>query len=101
MTPKCLTGGAIALAVALFQTLAAAQSRSRPTLHVNPKWDECSFQLDRSLTQSAWRQFTEEAGLVVYFRPLSDARPMGRGNFEVSLLQWETAIDDADAAWND
>jgi hypothetical protein len=26
---------------------------------------------------------------------------MGRGNFEVSLLQWETGIDDADAAWND
>jgi hypothetical protein len=26
---------------------------------------------------------------------------MGAGNFEISLLQWETDIDDADAAWND
>jgi hypothetical protein len=26
---------------------------------------------------------------------------MGKGTFEVSLLQWQTGIDDADAAWND
>jgi hypothetical protein len=53
------------------------------------------------LTQAAWRQFTREAGLVSYFRPLVDARPMGRGKFEVSMLQWQTGIDDHDAAWND
>jgi hypothetical protein len=87
-------------AIALVQTSAAAQG-GRPTLHINPKWKECSFQLDRSLTQSAWRQFTQEAGLVAYFRPISDARPMGRGHFELSMLQWQTGIDDADAAWND
>ena len=70
-------------------------------LHVNPRWKECSFQLDPSLTQAAWHQFTQEAGLVTYFRPLLDARPMGRGTVEVSVLQWETGIDDTDAAWND
>lgn len=70
-------------------------------LHINPRWKECSFQLDQSLTQEAWRQFTQEAGLVSYFRPLTDARPMGSGNFEISVLQWATDIDDADAAWND
>ena len=59
------------------------------------------FQLDAALTQAAWRQFTEEAGLVSYFRPLVDAKPMGRGKFEVSLLQWQTNIDDHDSAWND
>jgi len=91
---------AVALAVTLVQTPAAAQS-GEPTLHVNPRWKECSFQIDPSLTQAAWRQFTEEAGLVVYFRPLADARPMGRGNFEMSVLKWRTGIDDADAAWND
>jgi hypothetical protein len=32
---------------------------------------------------------------------LSDAKPLGKGKFEVALLQWETAIDDHDAAWND
>jgi hypothetical protein len=70
-------------------------------LHVNPKWKECSFQLDPSLTQEAWQQFTREAGLVAYFRPLTDAKPMGVWNVEVALLQWSTGIDDTDAAWND
>ena len=70
-------------------------------LHVNPRWKECSFQLDASLTQKAWREFTKEAGLVVYFRSLTDAKPMGAGNFEVSVLQWETAFDDTKDAWND
>ncbi len=114
MTDRNLTTAAVALAIALIQTPAAAQSAARPnlhvndgktdghpTLHINPRWKECSFQLDPSLTQNAWRQFTREAGLVAYFRPLSDAQPMGKGRFELSLLQWKTGIDDHDAAWND
>lgn len=69
-------------------------------LHVNPKWDECSFQLDPSLTQEEWHQFTKEAGQVVYFRPLTDAKPMGVGKFELSVLQWSTRIDETEGAWN-
>ena len=75
--------------------------RAGPALHVNPRWKECSFQLDAALTQAAWRQFTGEAAVVTYFRPLTSAKPMGAGKFDVSLLQWSTAIDDSDAAWND
>jgi hypothetical protein len=114
MTYRSLTTAAVALAIALIQNPAAAQtaqspnlhldaghSSDGPQLHVNPRWKECSFQLHPSLTQSAWRQFTREAGLVAYFRPISDAQPMGKGRFELSLLQWETGIDDHDAAWND
>ena len=71
------------------------------TLHVDTRWKECSFKLDPSLTPQAWRQFTQEAGIVAYFRPIADARPMGRGNWEVSAMQWKTNIDDTDAAWND
>ena len=112
-----LTTAAVALAMALVQTTATAQSGQRPNLngavgeyqqggvrphlHVNTRWDECSIQLAASLTQKAWRQFTQEAGLVAYFRPLTDAKPMGKGKFELSILQWETRIDDSDAAWND
>lgn len=94
---------AVAMAIALTQPqIASAQGdHGHPHLHVNPRWKECSFQLDASLTQAAWRQFTQEAGLVAYFRPLSDATPMGKGKFELSILQWETRIDDHDAAWND
>lgn len=96
---------AIAMATA---TPAAAQyfhggshTGDRPHLHTSNRWKECSFQLDPSLTKEAWQQFTREAGMVVYLRPLADARPMGRGRFDVSVTQWKTGIDDADAAWND
>ncbi len=95
-----ITATAAALATALLHAPATAQT-NRPKLHVDPRWKECSFQLDSSLTQSAWRQFTREAGLVAYFRPLDDAEPMGRGNFEFSMVQWKTDIHDRDDAWND
>lgn len=111
-----LTTAAVAVAIALVQSPAAAQGGrpylngsvaeyhqggTRPHLHTSSRWDECSIQLDASLTQKAWRQFAQEAGLVAYFRPIVDAKPMGKGKFELSLLQWETRIDDSDAAWND
>lgn len=78
-----------------------AQSPKNVKLHVNPRWKECSFQLDSSLTQAAWHQFAREAGIVTDFRALSDAAPMGKGQFELSVMQWQTGIHDTDAAWND
>jgi hypothetical protein len=94
----------IIAALTLFQTTAYAHGghggKPNVQLHVNPKWDECSFQLDPSLTQKQWHQFTKEAAVVVYFRPLTDARPMGAGNFEFSLLNWETGINEEKGAWN-
>ncbi len=96
---------AAAAALLLGATPAVGMSQHHHTkdvkLHINTRWSECAFQLDPSLTPAAWRRFTEEAGLVAYLRPLADARPMGAGSVEVSLLQWATAIDDADPAWND
>jgi len=92
---------AVAAVIATCPATGFAQGGHNVELHVNPKWSECAFQLDPSLTQQAWRQFTQEAGLVTYFRPLRDAKPMGAGNFELSILQSETGIDDTDSAWND
>lgn len=69
-------------------------------LHVNPKWDQCSFQLDPSLTQKQWHQFTQEATYVIDYRPLTDARPLGAMNFEVSLLRWNTKVNEEKGAWN-
>jgi hypothetical protein len=90
-----------ALAAVLLHSPAQAQTYSHRELHLTTRWKECSFQIDPALTQSAWHQFTGEAGLVTFFRPLADARPMGRGKYELSMLQWKTRIDDHDAAWND
>ncbi|MFL5616318.1 MAG: hypothetical protein ACJ796_21810 [Gemmatimonadaceae bacterium] len=98
--PKITTALSLTVALALSRS-ALAQTSKTVRLHVNPRWKECSFQLDSSLTQSAWHQFTQEAGIVTYFRPLDDAAPMGRGQFELSLLQWKTGIHDSDPAWND
>jgi hypothetical protein len=92
---------ALALGLTLCHSTLEAQSTKDVKLHVNPRWKECSFQLDASLTQSAWHQFAREAGLVTYFRSLTDAEPMGRGRVELSLLQWQTGIHDSDPAWND
>jgi hypothetical protein len=88
-----------AVAIVLLSTPTSAQNR--PKLHVSSRWKQCSIQLDPSLTQSAWHQFTQEAGQVVYFRPLADAQPTGRGNFEFSFMQWQTNVDDNTSAWND
>ncbi len=98
-----LNAGMIALATALAMVPASGSAQSGHTLHlhVNDRWDDCAFQLDAALTPSAWRQFTREAGLVMYFRPLRDAAPMGARNFEISLVRSVVGIDDHDAAWND
>ena len=96
-----MIGSATALILALSHAAGFAQEHEGVRLHVSPRWKECSLQLDPSLTQASWRQFTEEAGLVTYFRPMLDARPLGKGTVELSMLQWQTGIDDADPAWND
>jgi hypothetical protein len=70
-------------------------------LHVNHHWDECAIVIDPALTQASWHQFVKEVGLVTYFRPLASARPLGRGSFELGLLEWGNRIDPATDAWND
>lgn len=89
-------GLAMALCLVTFAPRLSAQK-----LHTNDRWKECALLLDPSLTPEAWRQFVSEIGLVTYFRPMTSARPMGRGEFEVELVNWGTRIDDSDAAWND
>ncbi len=94
----------VIVALALFGSTSYGNGggkRRNVNLHVNDRWDECSFELDPALTQKAWHQATREFGLVVYFRPLSSAKPLGLKNLELSLLNWATTIDDTDDAWND
>lgn len=89
----------------LLAVVAAGALGSSPlgaqVLHVNDRWKNCAMVIDPSLTQEAWHQFVREVGLVVYFRPLASARPLGPRHFELGLVSWSTRIDDADPAWND
>lgn len=96
MNRSTLGGLAMVASLATFAPPSSAQ-----VLHVNDTWDNCAIVIDPALTQQAWHQFVTEAGLVTYFRPLSAAKPLGRGHFEVAALNWGTMIDDADPAWND
>src|ERR1043165_2999811 len=92
----------LATVLAVYSSIQVSLAQDQqPKLHVNPRWKECSFQLDQSLTQSAWRQFTREATSVIYYRPLIDAKPFGVGKFEVSLTTWKTKFDETKPAWND
>jgi len=88
------------VAIAIYFTSNNVMAHDHPHLHVSDRWKECSVQIDPSLTQEAWHQFAGEAGLVTYFRPLIDAKPMGIRRFEFSILQWNTKIDEGDEAWN-
>lgn len=103
MNRNDLGAAAAALVFLAAPGAATAQQHSMKDidLHINTRWSECAFQLDPALTQDAWRRFTEEAARVAYLRPLSDAKPLGVGRVEISLLQWATALDDSDPAWND
>lgn len=102
MKPLNFGLGAAVAALAMWPSPALSQSHHHHLhLHVSDRWEDCAFQLDPGLTREAWRQFTKEAGLVTYFRPLRDAAPMGAGNFELSVVQSVIGIDDHDAAWND
>lgn len=96
MKPKIAFGTLTSLLI-----LASVSTPSAQILHVNDEWEECAFVIDSSLTQEAWHQFAEEAGIVTYLRPLSSAKPLGVGKYEVSILNWGTNINDADDAWND
>jgi hypothetical protein len=102
---RALATALAAAALTALATPALAQEiglhGDHPHLHINPRWKECSFQLSANLTKESWRQFATEASVVTYFRPLTDAAPMGKGKFEISVTQWETGIDDSDPAWND
>ena len=84
-----------ALAMAFFAPELPAQH-----LHTNNRWKDCAFVIDSSLTQGAWHQFVSELGLVMYFRPLDAAQPLGKGHVEVAVLDWRTRIDDSKDAWN-
>ncbi len=88
------------VAIALIGGISKTGTAQDVHLHVNPKWEECSFQIDPSLTQDDWHRFTQEAGGVIYFRPVTGAATMGRGHFELSVLQWNSGIDETADAWN-
>ena len=93
----------ITMIVIIISAQSAYAGDGGQTLHTNTndKWSQCSFVLDQSLTQETWHQFAKEVGNVVYYRPMTSAKPMGKGNFHIGITNMTTSIDDSDDAWND
>ncbi|MEE9166816.1 MAG: hypothetical protein V3U24_05060 [Candidatus Neomarinimicrobiota bacterium] len=96
---RILAGMTALLVFSMFNSVSYAHGDIE--LHTTDRWDECSMQLDPSLTQGAWHQFTQEAGIMAVFNPLTSAKPLGKWNFDIVLTQGWYPIDDKDAAWND
>ncbi len=90
-----------ALTIFLFVSTFTSYAKDGPKLHVSDRWAECSIQLDPSLTQDAWHQFTQEAGIMTVFNPLTSAQPLGKWNFDIGLSMGMYPIEDEDSAWND
>lgn len=93
--------GIVAISILCVSNSVSFAQHNNPILHVNTKWAECSMQLDPSLSQGAWRQFTQEAGIMTVFNPLTSAKPLGKWNFDIGLSMNQYPVDDTDSAWND
>ncbi len=71
------------------------------TLHVNSSLDICGFEAASTLTQSEFDKFGKEVGFILYFKPLTSAKPLGKFKFDLTLENGGlTSIDQTSGAWN-
>lgn len=70
-------------------------------LHVNNSWDTCAIILDPSLTPGEWKTFNRDLASIIYFKPTTGAKPLGRGRFDVGVESSTTApLTDWEGSWN-
>ena len=70
-------------------------------LHTNTVWDDCAIVLDPSLTPGEWRTFSRDLASIIYFKPTTGAKPLGKGRFDVGVEQVATApLNDYHGSWN-
>jgi hypothetical protein len=67
--------------------------------HLNPNIESCSIELDPALTQSEFRKFSRQAGLIGGSRAMASAETLGKGNFSVGLEYSNTPVNQRDNAW--
>lgn len=101
----------IFLLLALFVNFSYAQDHDHGHDHNDPdvvihrfkngeSWKNCSFIVHSSLTQAQFKQFTKEAGSIIYFQPLSGASSLGKFKFDVGISMSSTPIDQTSGGWN-
>jgi len=77
----------------------ASFSDEGETVHTNDRWEECAMDINPNLTQSQWKQFNKNFSSILYFKPMSGAKPLGKGKVDISLEMSRTKIDEHSGAW--
>ena len=92
---------ALSLLTAAFLTVISTASFADEgeTVHTNDRWEECAMDINPNLTQSEWKQFNKNFSSILYFKPMSGAKPMGKGKIDISLEMSRTKIDEHSGAW--
>ena len=92
----------LGLLAALVPAAAQAQSANtvRPTVHVGSQYRSAYFDLHPELTKKEFKDFAGEAGSILRFRQLGDAKTLGKGKVDVSVQYTSASIDDTKGAWN-
>jgi len=93
-------GIAVSLVLFLFASLSYAQNNGSDVYwHIDPNVKSCSMVINSSLTQAQWHKFTEQAGAIVSFKSLAAANTLGKLNFNISINNSYTPVDQHDLAW--
>ena len=68
-------------------------------VHTNDRWEECAMDISPNLTSGQWKQFNKNFSSILYFKPMSGAKPLGKGKIDLSIEISRTKIDEHDGAW--
>ena len=90
---------AAAAFIVLFASTAPGQTGTDVYWRIDPSVKTCSMVIDPSLTQSQWREFTKQVGLIASYKSLASARTLGTMNFRVGLEYGSTPVDQHSLAW--
>ena len=88
------------LIIFLFVSTSYAQGNGSDVYwHIDPNVKSCSMVIDPSLTQAQWNQFTKQVGAILTFKSLASAETLGKMNFNISIDDSYTPVDQHNLAW--
>jgi len=99
---KISRSGGVAALLALALLVSAAPARGEENdvyWRIDPSVEDCSMDIDPSLTQDQWHRFVKQVGAISSLKALAPAETLGRMNFRISVEQGNTPIDQHDPAW--
>jgi len=83
----------------LFASAAPGQTGTDVYWRIDPGVKSCSMNIDPSLTQAQWREFTKQVGLIASYKSLASARTLGTMKFRVGLEYGSTPVNQHSPTW--